>query len=78
MLVFLAARLEFVRKFLRKATNQTIGQVLQVPAVRLEYMRGENGANIRLSATLAHLGLLNVVPGVRGYLADLCLVIVRV
>lgn len=78
LLVILAACLELVRELFSQAANQTIGQVLQVPAVGLKDVRSENGADIWLSATLAHLGLFDVVPGVRGYLTDLCLVIVRV
>ena len=49
-----------------------------MPAVRLEDVRGQNGADVWLGAALAHLSLLDIVPSVRSDLTDLRLVVVRV
>ena len=49
-----------------------------MPAVRLEDVRGEHGANVWLGATLARVRRFEIIPSMRGELAHLSLIIVRV
>ena len=49
-----------------------------MPAVRLENVRGEHGADVWLGATLARVRRLEIIPSMRGKLAYLGLIIVRV
>ena len=49
-----------------------------MPAVRLKDVRSEHGADVWLGATLARVRRLKIIPSMRGKLAYLSLIIVRV
>ena len=49
-----------------------------MPAVRLEDVRGENGADVWFGATLACVRRFEIIPSMRGELCHLSLIIVRV